>query len=122
MGVESEAFFEVQKLVRGWSGRNQELLPLEVKKKRIGVTQSLEGSFADRVTTRETTVIAEQVFDDSGRFVDMRVGRGAPLGSPKGRKTKKWMRLMFARLNALEGAVGIKVMEGAVNAVKAVKG
>jgi hypothetical protein len=130
MGVEADAFFAVQNLVTTWSARNQELLPVEVRKKRIGVTEALAGSFRDKVSAAGTTVTAEQYFDTSGRFVDMGVGRGQPIegrnvnrlkvqeNGGKPRKAKKWMRLMFARLNALEGAIGIKVMEKAIDSVK----
>jgi hypothetical protein len=124
MGVEADAFLAVETLVRNWSNRNQTLLPLEVKKKGIGVTEALQASFRDNVRTSGTTVIAEQIFDETGRYVDMGVGRGYGLESKseKGkRKPKKWMRLMFARLNALEGAIGIRVMESGIDAVKGLK-
>lgn len=137
MSAETKAFLAVQGLVQGWSRRNQELLPIEVRKRRIGYADSLVASFRDSVKTSGMTVTADQTFDDSGRFVDMGVGRGHSLesrgatssilegdagrGKKKGRRAKKWMRLMFARLNALEGAVGIRFMETAVEAVKEVK-
>jgi len=136
MGVEATAFFEVQAVVRQWSARNQQLLPIEVKKKGIGVTEALYGSFRDNVQASGTTVKVEQIFDETGRFSDMGVGRGHGLEGQrqnrasvremgqkqaKGRKAKKWMRLLYARLNALQGVVGIKVMESAAGAVKAVK-
>jgi hypothetical protein len=134
MGVESDAFFELQNLVIRWSTRNQELLPVEIKRKKIGVTDSLQNSFRDKVSAKNTIITAEQIFDTSGRFVDMGVGKGNPIegkninrlkvqsNRAKIRKPKKWMRLMFARLNALQGAVGIKVMEKSVQAVKEIKG
>jgi hypothetical protein len=80
-------------------------------------------------------ITSAQTFDDSGRFVDMGVGRGHSIEDKagkaaamdqiekrKGRNPKKWYRIFFARLNALEGAIGIKVMEKSVEAVKEVKG
>lgn len=133
MGVEATAFFEVQAVVRQWSARNQQLLPIEVKKKGIGVTESLYGSFRDNVKVSGTTIKAEQKFDESGRYSDMGAGRSHSLETTrmkraiileagdklkKGRTAKKWMRLMYARLNALQGVVGIKVMESAAETVK----
>lgn len=140
MGIESEAFGEVMKLVNGWTARNQQLFPVEVRRKRIGQTDSLVGSFEGRVRSSGTTIYSDQVFDDSGRFVDMGVGRGHGIedragkemmrmvredtnhGGGKGRKPKKWYRIFYARLNALQGAVGLKMMERGVDAVKQLSG
>lgn len=134
MGAEMDAFLAVQELAQGWARRNQTIFPLEVKKRRIGVTNSLHGSFAEKTQANagSSTVTVNQYFDDSGRYVDMGVGNGnglegkrvnaaiaeAASRKTKGRKPKKWMRIMFARLNALQGAIGIKVMESGIKAIK----
>lgn len=137
MSIESEAFSEVFGLVETWTRRNQEVFPSEVRKRRIGVTDSLVGSFDGNTAAAGFMITSSQSFDDSGRFVDMGVGRGHAIEDRAGkaalmdeisgkakstRKPKKWYRIFFARLNALEGAVGLKVMEKGVEAVKGVKG
>lgn len=134
MGVEMDAFLKVQELAQGWSGRNQTIFPLEVKKKGIGRTQSLHGSFSGKTQANagSHTITIDQYFDDSGRYVDMGVGNGNGLEGKrvnaaiaeaagrksKGRKPKKWMRIQFARLNALQGAIGIKILESGIQAIK----
>ena len=136
MSIESEAYQAVFGFAEGWAAKNQQVLPAEIKKQYIGKTQSLQKSFRFASRKSGDTLLIQQFFNTSGRFVDMGVGKGHSLENKagkalamdemagkkkKGRKAKKWFRVFYARLSDLEGALGIRIMEQAVKAVKPVK-
>lgn len=123
--------FEV---VRRWSERTKRVLLYELGKHKIGISKDLEKSLEEKVFTSGTDIISQLSFLTRGRFVDMGAGRRPKLearsaklgpyrskfeGSRKGRKPKKWYtRALYGRLNDLQGVLGYKMMEQAIEAIK----
>lgn len=127
--IAEQANEDVARLLAGWLERTETKLREQIQKRNIGVTDELVGSIASEMRRMaEGFLEGDLVFDESGRFVDMGVGRGHALGSRGalestrgaiGRKPKPWYsRTYYGRLNDLQGAIGYKLMERAIDAVK----
>ncbi|MBN8833739.1 MAG: hypothetical protein BGO53_09010 [Sphingobacteriales bacterium 39-19] len=100
-----------------------EALPVSLRKKKIGITDELIRSIRTQASQQGEGAVGKLFFNESGRFVDMGVGRAHPLGGVKavtvkllsqkkegialmkasGRKPKKWYSpVVYAKLNYLE--------------------
>lgn len=97
-------------------------LPAALKRKKIGVTDDLLNSIRTQASKSGSGAIGKLIFDESGRMIDMGVGRGNPLGGLKavretllstrqtgtylkaqGRKPKKWYSpVAYGKLGILE--------------------
>ena len=117
---------EVERLVNRWIHRTVELSRQEMVKMDIGFEGDLErGLSAHYRKLADGYIETGLIFGDSGRYVDMGSGRGYSFGKSiranfdsestrrkSGRKKKPWIgRVVYARVNDLQGAVGFKMME-----------
>lgn len=127
--VTEKANEEVVQLLEGWLRRTEEVLHGQIKKRGIGVTDSLADSIRTEMRRLAHGYLeGDLFFDETGRFVDMGVGRGHAIGSRGplessrgsiGRKPKKWYsKTYWGRLNDLQGAIGFKLMERVVETVR----
>lgn len=92
----------------------------------------LRGSITSKITGNEAIQVGELIFDESGRFLDMGVGKGHPLGGLKqtkaaiGKKGKKTGRkrkviysaIAYGKLNYLENQLLYGFTDEAVAALK----
>jgi len=125
---------EVERLFSRWLDRTVQLHHEAIDKLRIGESGDLDRSVRKHFRKLgEGYMEGGLIFDEHGRFVDMGSGRGFSHGqshsrdkfdmnAPRrgsGRKKKLWYsRVWYSRLNALEGAVGFKLMEMTLDEVK----
>jgi hypothetical protein len=103
-----------------WLDRTAKELILQLDKKNVKDTAALKRGLRTRMSDDGNGILrGEIIFMDRGRFVDMGAGRRAKLGSVNKRKPKVWYsRTFYGRLNTLQGAIGIQVMEEAIQATK----
>jgi hypothetical protein len=118
------------KVVTDWFKRTEYILRLELKKWKVNDTSELDRSIQQEVHQRANDLLEGQLeFLVRGRFVDMGAGRkskvlesretNGQLLAPKGRKPKKWYsRAFYGRINDLQGVLGYKLMESAIQSVK----
>jgi len=118
------------KLLTRWTERTDYILRLERKKLNVNSSGALDKSQEYKVRQISDALLESQIeFLVRGRFVDMGAGGrarkletregNARLVGAKGRKPKKWYsRAYWGRINDLQGAIGFKLMEDAVNSVK----
>ncbi len=123
---------EVESLLAGWLAKNEEIFRDSLRTKKVGDTDELYNSFRHEIKRLAQGFLeGSHSFAVRGRFVDMGAGRGSDQslsnkqsynwteGRSKGRKPKKWYSPAFyGRLNTLEGAVGLRLMETAIETVK----
>jgi hypothetical protein len=129
---------EIQSYVQRWAERTDQVLLMMLKREDVGITEELFKSVQSRVYANASSMIGYDLsFLTYGRFRDMNVGRGRgkslsmkfestttnrEIIQRKGRKrakTAKWYsRPFYGRLNALEGAIGIRMMEQSIRAIK----
>lgn len=121
---------ETLKLLTSWTKRTDYILRLERNKLGIGDSGELDRSQKANVRQLSDTMLQSQLeFLVRGRFVDMGAGRraskiesregNARLLRGKTRRPKKWYsRVFWGRINSLQGALGFKMMEDAIRAVK----
>lgn len=119
---------ETLKLFTRWLERTEFILRLEKRKLDVDDTYELDKSMETKVHQKANDLLAGELsFLVRGRFVDMGAGRKAKkIESMDGnaqvlgvRKPKKWYsRAFWGRLNDLQGAIGYKLMESSINAVK----
>ena len=119
---------EIFRTLTRWTARTEMLLNLELDKKNIGESHQLRRSLKSRTFAKSNAVFEAQIdFLIRGRFVDMGVGRPRKIESrdtnaeliPGGRKPKKWYsRTFWGRLNDLQGVLGYRMMESAIQAIK----
>ncbi len=121
---------EVYRLFDRWLAKTKSVLLLELSKQGIGVTDELSKSLDENLIALGGGYLRGEIsFLTRGRFVDMGSGKGYKAGGvrvggdlsrgKKLRRPKKWFsRVMYGRLNDLQGAVGFKIMEQAVEAIK----
>ncbi len=124
MKTEAEIVFD------RWLDKTGKILHDELLKQGVGVSDELKKSLRTEMRRLgEGYLEGRIIFLERGRFVDMGSGRGYSMGrrlgsfdetsGRKGRRAKKWYsRAFYGRLNDLEGVLGIKLMEQAVEAVK----
>lgn len=121
---------ETLQLLTRWTERTNFLLRRQREVLGVNNDGPLSKSQKYQVRQLSNAMLESQTeFLVRGRFVDMGAGRrstkietrdgnGRLLGG-KGRKPKKWYsRTFWGRLNDLQGALGFRLMEDAINAVK----
>jgi hypothetical protein len=129
---------ETLQFAKEWTAKTEAILKNELQKHKIGVTGTLANSIKSQVDAKigDTIEIAFQ-FARHGRFVDMGVGRGMPLGTraqktdyfdfrnDKGqlhkhtRKPKKWYsRPFYSRINSLNFAISASIQEQVIASLK----
>ena len=119
----------VKELLKNWTARTAQLFKSNQTKYNIGKTSSLLNSIQGRTQqTQEDQLTASFQFLETGRFVDMGVGKGTKFAEAslnkrgsytKGRVPKKWYsRTFYGRLNALQGAIGFSFMEQSISSIK----
>lgn len=106
---------------------------MQVQMDRDGVQGTgLRGSISSRITGDDSVQVGELIFDESGRFLDMGVGKGHPLGGVKqtkaamgkkgrkpGRKRKViYSAIAYGKLNFLENQLLHGYTEEAISALK----
>jgi hypothetical protein len=106
-----------------------------IRRQKVGVTEHLVNSLASRVFKETAGARGELLFDESGRFIDMGVGKGHKLGglkaskaafsrssSPQGpgdRKPKKiYSRVAYGKLTALQNHLLHGYTEEAIAQIK----
>jgi hypothetical protein len=121
---------ETLKILTRWFDRTEYILRLEKRKLDIGITEELDKSLNTAVHQRANDLlVGELEFLVRGRFVDMGAGRkrkvlesrdgNGDLLKVKKRKPKKWYsRAFYGRINDLQGVLGYKLMESAIDSVK----
>ena len=110
---------DAEELFRKWLDRTVEILERERFAKKVEDSRKLKESLRGVVVQVAANELGGQIhFLTRGRFVDMGAGRKRKIeqvNSRQRRKTrrpKKWYSPVFyGRLNDLEGALGIKLME-----------
>lgn len=103
----------------------------------IGESDDLRNSLSSNMKRLATGYLEGEIsFLERGRFVDMGSGRGYSFGRStrgdmdlqegrhkKGRKPKKWYgKVFYGRLNDLQGAVGLKLMDAVTEALRQAQG
>lgn len=121
---------ETLSVLTNWFKRTELILKREKTRMGIDDTKKLDRSMSHQVHQRANDLLEGQLeFLVRGRFVDMGVGRGsnkietregnARLLGGKRRKARKWYsRAFWGRLNDLQGILGYKLMESAIDSVK----
>lgn len=129
---------EIQSYVQSWADRTDQVLLMTMKRLGVGITEELFKSVQSKVYAKASEMIGYDLgFLTYGRFRDMNVGRGRGKDlslkfestttnreiiqgkNRKSTKSAKWYsKPFYGRLNALEGAIGIQMMEQSVRAVK----
>ena len=124
---------QVLDLLTSWTARTEQMLKRAIDQMRIGDTGALVDSLRSQVRKKsQDLLIAEHEFLIRGRFRDMGVGRGEKSGrvesragnralasSGQGRRPARWYsRTYWGRLNDLQGAIGYRLMETAIDSVK----
>lgn len=117
---------DVLQLTQSWADKTKQVLESQLRQKGIGITEELFNSLSFRVFQQAGDIIQFDLsFMQRGRFRDMGAGRERKVETMEtnrkiagGRKPAKWYsRPFYGRLNALQGAVGFKVMEQAIDSV-----
>lgn len=93
----------------------------------MGVGRGRSGDRETRETTIGGIIAKVESQDTNGKLINRKRGQGGRFvkgkQAPKGRKPAKWYsRAFYGRLNALQGAVGAKMVEKAVQAVQQAAG
>jgi len=121
-----EANVDVAVLFEKWLDRTVEIHLTELTKQDIGETDDLRRSVTKHFRRMsEGYLEGGLIFLERGRFVDMGSGRGVSFGRStrgfdletikSGRKPKRWYsKVFYGRLNDLQGALGLKLMEQVV--------
>lgn len=129
---------EVEKYVRSWKDKTDQVLKDMLIRYDVGYTEELFKSIRGKVYKMSSDRIGYDLgFMKHGRFRDMNVGRGRKKNlslkiestssnrriiagkAPKGLKPAKWFsKPFYGRLNALQGAIGYSMMEQAILSVK----
>lgn len=128
---------EVQAFVASWADKTDQVLLEMLRRYEVGVTEELYNSVRSKVYQMAGYMLGYELnFLVHGRFRDMGVGRGRGKsvaskiettatnreiiqGRTRRRaKIARWYsRPFYGRLNALEGALGLSLMEQAINSV-----
>jgi hypothetical protein len=124
---------ETLQVLTRWFERTEYILRLEKKKFDVDDTLQLDQSMFNEVRQKANDLLeGELEFLVRGRFVDMGAGRKAKVlesretngqllnkKKRKIRKPKKWYsKAFYGRLNDLQGVLGFKLMEAAIDSVK----
>jgi hypothetical protein len=120
---------ETLKVFTDWFARTELVLRREKTRLKVDDTTVLDSSLSHQVHQRANSLLqGELEFLVRGRFVDMGAGRKRKIETREGnltlltgrpRKPKKWYsRAFWGRLNDLQGILGYKLMEEAVDSIK----
>jgi hypothetical protein len=110
---------EHRDIVSRWAERTLEKLTLEIDRKKVIDTTSLRSSLQARISEGGNVITAEISFLVRGRFVDMGAGRKAKILALSKRKPKKWYSpTIYRRLNVIQGALGLQMMEDSLEQIK----
>lgn len=121
---------ETLSILTDWFKRTELVLRREKNRLRIGDSQDLDRSIDQQVHQRSNDLLEGTLeFLVRGRFVDMGAGKGsrkietregnARLLRGKQRRPKQWYsRAFWGRLNDLQGVLGYKLMEAAIDSIK----
>lgn len=121
---------EVSDIFINWMARTELIFNREMDRLNIGESRELRQSLKHQVMERSKAILEGEIyFLVRGRFVDMGAGRGSRvietregnsrLLAGSRRRPKKWYsRAFYGRLNDLQGVLGYRMMESAVNSIK----
>lgn len=112
-----------------WFKRTELVLRREKTRLKVDDTHELDKSLSHKVHQRANDLLeGELEFLVRGRFQDMGAGRARKIETREGnreliagkpRKPKKWYsRAFWGRLNDLQGILGYRLMESAIDAIK----
>lgn len=106
-------------IVERWLDRTEKALLGEMRRMNVHESGRLRQGIGTGAYERGGVIVGEIAFPVYGRFVDMGAGRGARIGALSGRTPKKWYSpTVYRRLNILQGALGIQIMEDSLKVVK----
>jgi len=121
---------ETLNVLTRWTERTTMILDKNITFFKLIDSRDLQRSLKSRVIKKSMDILEAQLeFLVRGRFQDMGAGSGsrklesregnAELLGLKPRKPRKWYsRAYYARINDLQGVLGFKLMEEAIDAVK----
>lgn len=117
---------EAEIIFRKWLSKTVEILEEERVRLKVQDSKKLKKSLRQTVINVAADVLGGEIhFLTRGRFVDMGAGRkrkAAQLRTRKRikkRKPKKWYSPAFyGRLNDLQGALGVQLMEKSLQAIR----
>lgn len=123
---------ETLQVLTDWFRRTEYVLDREIVRWKLQDTTELQRSLRQQVKQRSAEMLeGELEFLVRGRFQDMGAGRGSrrsgfetrdgnrELLSPSKRKPKRWYsRTFWGRINDLQGVLGYRMMESAIDSVK----
>ena len=127
---ETEVFFDQ------WLRRTVDIMEGRIRDIDIGESDELRNSLKTSIKRLAQGYLEGEItFLERGRFVDMGSGRGYSFGRStrgdhdlqegrhkKGRKPKKWYgKVFYGRLNDLQGAVGLKLMDAVTESFSALR-
>lgn len=121
---------EILQILTKWFARTEMVLRIEKRKLRVDKTYALERSLSSEIRQKTNEILEGELnFLIRGRFVDMGAGKKANklesrdgngrLLKVKARKPKVWYsKAWYGRINDLQGVLGYKMMESAIDSVK----
>ena len=121
---------ETLNVLTRWTERTEKILDRNITFFKLIDSRDLQRSLKSRVMKKSMEILEAQLeFLVRGRFQDMGAGStsrklesregNAELLGLKTRKPRKWYsRAYYARINDLQGVLGFKLMEEAIDAVK----
>lgn len=116
---------EAEVIFRRWLDNTVKILEQERAKLKVEDKKGLKDSLRGKVIQMAANELGGQIyFLTRGRFVDMGAGRKKSItrfgeDPKKMRKPKKWYsRPFYGRLNDLQGALGIRLMEQGIEAIR----
>lgn len=126
--IDSKSRFRtLYEVVHRWQRGTKRVLLQEIFDKRVQDTFKLEDSLSGSTTFISPNIIADISFLMHGRFVDMNVGRGRPIGhtrvmSKARLKDKKWYSpAYYGRLSKLHAAIGYTLIEDIRTSMKSIE-
>jgi hypothetical protein len=112
---------EIHDLMSQWSSRTRDILEGNLVRMNIGISNKLSQSLREETTTSGDMVKSSLSMLARGRFRDMGAGSGSRANSKK-RKPKKWYsRAYYGRLSSLYGAIGYKMSQDTMSALRNIK-
>ena len=123
----------INTVLPSWAETSEDILFKSIRKNKIGQSGDLESSIAhtiDLAKPNDPVGNYRLSFDESGRFVDMGVGRSHPIGSTlaanteaiksAGRPKKKWFaKIIYKRIyGALIRGLIVNAKESVINQAK----
>lgn len=127
---------DVEVLFNQWLKKTVAYHRVAISRLKVQDTEALDRSIRSELRRLGTGYLQGTIsFLEHGRFQDMGSGRGYSFGQKtsrgqydmdeprkgriQGRKPKKWYgKVLYGRLNDLQGAIGYQLMEQAIDTVK----